>query len=116
MVKSGFFTEYIMKTLLSVALYLFGMILMNSAVASVISVKPEQNLQQQLDLAENGDHLILEQGLYLGNFTINKTLELSGKLGAVLDGQGKGHAIEINTKDVVIHSLKIQNWGHNLTN
>ncbi len=104
-----------MKKILGIAFYLFGVSLINSAFASVISINPEQDLQQQLDLAENGSHLVLEPGLYLGNYAINKTLQLSGKAGAILDGQGQGHTLEIKAKNVILHDLSIQNWGHNLT-
>lgn len=104
-----------MTTLLKCVLCLLGIGLINSTYAAVVSVNPEQDLQQQLDLANNGDHLILEAGLYQGNFVINKTIELSGQSGAVLDGQAYGHAIEIKAPNTKIHHLKIQNWGHDLT-
>lgn len=95
--------------------YLLSLYLINSAQAAVISIHPNQDLQQQLDHAQSGDHLILEQGLYQGNFIINKTLELSGKQGTILDGQGQGHTLKINASHAIVHDLKIQNWGHNLT-
>ena len=62
------------------------MSLINSVQASIVLVNSKQDLQQQLDLAKPGDHLILGPGRYQGNFVINKTLELSGKKGAILDG------------------------------
>lgn len=104
-----------MKKILSIAFCLFGISLINSAFASVISITPDQDLQQQLDLAEKGSHLILEPGNYFGNYTINKALQLSGKIGAFIDGQGQGHTLEINAENVMLHNLTIQNWGHNLT-
>lgn len=96
-------------------LILLGVSLIHSASASVVSVNPEQDLQQQLDLAQAGDHLLLDAGVYSGNFIINKTLEISGEQGAIIDGQAQGHALEIKAENVVIQNLKIQNWGHNLT-
>ncbi|NOQ82035.1 MAG: copper-binding protein, partial [Methylophaga sp.] len=104
-----------MRTSLSFVLLIFGISLIHSASASVISVNPKQDLQHQLDIAQAGDHIILDAGLYLGNFIINKSLELSGKQGAIIDGQAQGHSLEINAQNVVIQNLKIQNWGHNLT-
>jgi len=104
-----------MRTLLSFVLILFGISLVHSANASVVLVSPEQDLQHQLNIAQAGDHLVLSAGVYFGNFRIDKTLKISGKKGAVLDGQAQGHTLEINAKNVVIQNLKIQNWGHNLT-
>lgn len=104
-----------MRTPSYFTLFLLGISLVQSVSASVVSVSPEQDLQQQLDLAKAGDHIILDAGLYQGNFVINKPLELSGQQNTIIDGQSHGHALEINAKNVVIHDLKIQNWGHNLT-
>ncbi|NQZ54439.1 MAG: nitrous oxide reductase family maturation protein NosD [Piscirickettsiaceae bacterium] len=91
------------------------MSLINSVQASIVLVNSKQDLQQQLDLAKPGDHLILGPGRYQGNFVINKTLELSGKKGAILDGHSQGHTLEIKAPNTVVHHLKIQNWGHDLT-
>lgn len=104
-----------MRILLKYIICLFGFSLINSTYAAVISISPEQDLQQQLDLANDGDHLILEPGLYQGNFVINKTLELSGQQGVILDAQSQGHALEIKAPNTVVHDLRIQNWGQNLT-
>ncbi|NOQ93144.1 MAG: nitrous oxide reductase family maturation protein NosD [Methylophaga sp.] len=104
-----------MRINLSIVLLVLGMSLLHGASASVISVNADQDLQHQLDIAHAGDHIILDAGIYLGNFIINKSLELSGKQGAIIDGQAQGHTLEINAKNVVIQNLKVQNWGHNLT-
>ena len=105
-----------MSRLLGLAVILLSSSLMNIAYATVVLISPEQNLQQQLDDAKTGDHLILSAGIYSGNFIINKSIELSTEQGAIIDGQGQGHALEIKAVNVKIHNLKIQNWGHNLTN
>ncbi len=104
-----------MRKHLIFVLLLFGFGLVPSTNASVISVNADQDLQQQLDIAQDGDQIILDAGVYLGNFIINKSLELSGQQGAIIDGQAQGHTLEINAKNVVIQNLRIQNWGHNLT-
>lgn len=104
-----------MKILLRTVQFLLGLLLVNSAGAAIVSINPQDDLQQQLDMAKAGDHLVLNSGLYQGNFVINKTLELSGKEGVILDGGAQGHTLEINAANVTVHHLKIQNWGHNLT-
>jgi len=88
----------------------------NGVLAADIVVMPEQDLQQQILHAEEGDHLILSAGLYQGNFVVDKALKLSGNGGAIVDGGGQGHTIEIGASNIVIEGLIIQNWGHNLTN
>ena len=104
------------RVLVYVFITILGFCLINIAQAAVVSISPEQDLQQQLNFAQTGDHLILKQGEYQGNFIINKSLVLSGEQGAIIDAQGQGHALEIKATHVVIHDLNIQNWGHNLTN
>lgn len=104
-----------MKILLSFMQCLFTLSLMTSVNADTVSISPEDDLQQQINSATAGDHLILEKGLYQGNFIINKTLELSGQEGTILDGRAQGNTLKITASNVVIHHLKIQNWGHNLT-
>lgn len=104
-----------MKILLRCMQCLFALCLITTVQAGEVSISSEDDLQQHINSAAAGDHLILEKGLYQGNFIINKTLELSGKQGAILDGQGQGNALKITAPNVVIHHLKIQNWGHNLT-
>lgn len=84
--------------------------------AAAVSINPEQNLQEQIDLAQHGDHLILEKGMYYGNFTINKTMEISGKEGAFIDGDGKSNTLIIKANNVFVHDINFKNWGHNLTN
>ena len=105
-----------MTKLLGFTVMLLSISLINIAQAAVVSIKPEQDLQQQLDAAEAGDHLILSAGTYLGNFIINKSITLSAEQGAIIDAKGLGHALEITAVNVKIHDLIIQNWGHNLTN
>jgi len=102
-----------MRILLACIVILLNVSLVHAAV---VSINPDQNLQQQLDLAQEGDHLILEKGVYQGNFTINKTLEISGKEGAVLDGNGKDNTLIIKANNVFIHDINLKNWGRNLTN
>jgi len=104
-----------MIKLLGFAMMLLSISLINIAQAAVVSINPEHDLQQELDEANPGDHLILNAGVYLGNFIINKSIKLSTKQGAIIDAKGHGHAIEIVAVNVKVHDLRIQNWGHNLT-
>ena len=70
--------------------------------------------QKILDQTQAGDHVQLQPGQYLGNFVINQSIELSGT-DAILDAQGTGHGLLINAEKVTIDSLRIINWGDDLT-
>ncbi|MCX4187933.1 nitrous oxide reductase family maturation protein NosD [Methylophaga sp. OBS4] len=96
-------------------LYLFTVCLSFTAQANSINITPADDLQYYLDQAEAGDHLILNEGSYQGNFVINTPLQLSGKQGALLDSLGQGNTLTINAADVIVNDLQLSNWGHDLT-
>jgi len=86
------------------------------AQADDISVSPQDDLQAQINGAQAGDRLILEAGLYRGNFVLTQSVELVGKNAAIIDAGNNGHALKVEARDTVINGLRIQNWGTNLTN
>lgn len=98
-----------------VATALFFMLLCTSLSATVISISSDMDLQHSLNSADAGDTIILRKGRYSGNYIINKPIILKGLDGAVIDGQGDGNTLYIDAPDVTISSLKIVNWGNNLT-
>ena len=88
---------------------------MFSAEAETIHVSPTENLQAVLDNSQAGDQIVLSKGIYQGNFVLPQSIELTGEKGAVLDGQNKGHALQISQPLTYVHHLRIQNWGDDLT-
>ncbi len=84
-------------------------------LAEELSVTPSDNLQQVLDASQNGDVLVLGAGSYLGNFVIAHQIELRGEQGAIIDAQGKGHALILKNSHITIDNLNIVNWGDDLT-
>ncbi|MEH6823115.1 MAG: nitrous oxide reductase family maturation protein NosD [Motiliproteus sp.] len=86
------------------------------AHAQQLKVTPEQSLQQVLDNAQTADQLLLEPGLYRGNFHIDKALTLTGQAGVILDGGGVHSTLTLNAENIRIEQLRINNWGDNLTN
>lgn len=100
------------QTLLLLA---WSAIIVNCAYAEVIHVSSGSNLQEQINLSSEGDQIILAKGLYSGQFIIDKPLTLSGEKGAVIDAQGNGNAILIESSHVTIQGLTIKNWGDDLT-
>lgn len=89
--------------------------MLSFASADVRVVTPSDGLQVAIDGAQPGDQLVLDVGRYIGNFRIDKPLILTGKSGAIIDADGKGHAIVIAAPDVLIETLEVRNWGGDLT-
>lgn len=98
-----------------IAVMLVSLCFVTFASAQIRTINPSDDLQVAIDASQAGDQLILSAGRYLGNFTLDKSLVLTGKPGAVIDGNGKGHALVIETPDVRIETLEIKNWGDDLT-
>ncbi len=69
-------------------------------------------LQEAIDKAPEGSILRLSKGLYSGGITINKPLSIIGKEdGVIIDGEGKGTVIQINSPYVTLKNLTIQGSG-----
>ncbi|WP_375749093.1 nitrous oxide reductase family maturation protein NosD [Vibrio sp. HN007] len=83
--------------------------------AKVISISPEQSLEQALSSAQPGDELILQKGIYQGNFVINVPMTLKGEEGAEINAGGNDHALLIKAENVTISDLRFRNWGDDLT-
>jgi nitrous oxidase accessory protein len=98
-----------------IAVMLVSLCFATFASAQIRTVSPSDELQAAIDASQAGDQLILAAGRYIGNFTVNKSLTLTGKPGAVIDGNGHGHTLVIETPDVRIETLEITNWGDDLT-
>jgi len=84
-------------------------------LAEELLVTPVDDLQQVLDASRNGDVITLNAGRYLGNFIIRQQITLQGNSGAIIDAQGKGHALILKNAGITIDNLTIVNWGNDLT-
>jgi nitrous oxidase accessory protein len=85
------------------------------AFAAIIDVTPADNLQTTLNNAQDGDELILAKGIYRGNFVVPRSVTLKGNGEAVIDANGKGHALLLTNSHITVDGLNIQNWGQDLT-
>ncbi|MDN3682457.1 nitrous oxide reductase family maturation protein NosD [Vibrio tapetis subsp. quintayensis] len=90
-------------------------IFQSSVLATVITVTPQDDLQDMLDLSQPGDTIVIKGGEYVGNFTVNQSITLQGKQDATINANGKGNAITVFASDTVIENLHIINWGGDLT-
>ncbi len=78
-----------------------------------LSLFSETNiLQDAIDNAAEGSILKLNAGVYKGNIVINKPITIIGKEeGVVIDGQGVGTVIKVNSSFVTLKNLKVINSG-----
>jgi len=96
----------------------------SSLLAKQYSVTVADDLQQILDASQDGDTITLNAGRYLGNFIITKQITLRGNHNvgknddaqrAIIDAQGKGHAVVLKNSHITVENLHIVNWGDDLT-
>lgn len=74
---------------------------------------PIKKIQAAIDLAQAGDSILVEAGMYKeGNIRINKRLFLIGKNHPVLDGQKKFEVVSILSDSVVLDGFTIQHSGY----
>lgn len=86
-------------------------LLPKTAMANVITVTDSDSLRTALEGASDGDTIILENGVYHGNFLINTSINLKGEEGAFIEGLENGYPLIIEADDVVIEGLHIEGGG-----
>jgi nitrous oxidase accessory protein len=71
-----------------------------------------QTIQKAVDIAENGDTILVDAGVYKeGGIIIQKSIVLKGVNFPVLDGEGKYGIISIKTSNATIDGFKLQHTG-----
>jgi nitrous oxidase accessory protein len=104
-----------MRTLLIIILFF----VISNAFAGQLTVCPEckiKSIQDAIELAQHGDEIIVEKGIYReSNIKIDKKLFLNGRDLPVIDGEFKGHIIQILSDSVTIRGFKIVNVGQSYT-
>jgi len=71
----------------------------------------EGALARALSQASNGDELVLAPGRHAGPVSIGRPLTLTGRAGAVIDGDGTGSVVTVDAADVTVQGLGIVNSG-----
>lgn len=105
----------IMRNLSAFIRFCVCLLCVNTAFGKTYMVPLEANLQEVIDQSSAGDTLILPATTFIGNFIIDKSLVLDGKNQTVIDGSGRGNAIEVTASHVELKGLTIRNWGYDLT-
>lgn len=84
--------------------------------AAVHSVTAESGvLAAAIARAKDGDRIQLSAGRYRGPIVIDRTLEIIGEPGVIIDGGGVGHVILVDAPDVTIRDIGIENSGELLS-
>lgn len=86
----------------------------STANAAVWRVTPDDDVEDVVENAEEGDTIIFAKGEYKLNLLLTEPLTIKGEDGAVIDAGGKGTGITIRRSRTKIHNLTIQNYGGNL--
>lgn len=102
-----------MKKFLSIIiLYLFYSSALNATVIRVGKLRTIAKIQKAIDIAKNGDTIMVDAGLYKEkNIVIQKSITLIGINYPVLDGEKKYAIITIKAKNTKIEGFKLQHTG-----
>jgi len=95
-------------------LFLLLAVLLASAQAATLRVKPGASVQQAIMAAQPGDVLEIERGLYSGNFLVDKPLTLRGIGRPTLNGALQGDTLRVTAPDVTIEGLIVRDSGDSL--
>ena len=79
--------------------------------------KPISSLRQAINMAKNGDTVLLHKGIYKeGNIVIDRAIHLVGVGGPVLDGEDKHEILTLTGKNIVIRGIHFANAGYSSMN
>ena len=71
-----------------------------------------KTISAALQLANNNDEIIVEEGTYTeGNIIVNKSVKIKGKNFPIIDGKGEGEVFTVKANNVSINGLIIKNSG-----
>ncbi len=79
-----------------------------------LEVKNSNELYDALKNCKNSDTIIIKTGIYKGNFTINKKINLYSNGYVVLTSNNNGNILTINSSDVKIKGIHFYNSGKSM--
>ncbi|HIH2763607.1 MAG TPA: nitrous oxide reductase family maturation protein NosD [Candidatus Azoamicus sp.] len=80
-----------------------------------IEVKNSIELTNALTNCKNNDTIIIKTGIYKGNFTINKKINIYSKGYALLTSNNNGNILTINASNVKIKGIHFYNSGKSMS-
>ena len=86
-------------------------------LSSLVLLASANILQESIDKAPAGATIKLPSGIYKGNIVINKALTILGKEeNVIIQGNGKGKVITVNSSHVILKDLHIRGSGNRMEN
>lgn len=99
-----------MRLVLIVILLTTNMLLSEGRTITVCPTCATKSIQAAIDMASNGDTIIIKSGQYSSvNTLVNKSVTIIGENYPILDGQKKDDVMVINADHVTISGLNIRN-------
>ncbi len=86
----------------------------NVQAATIYVPDDYESIQEAIDNANNGDTIIVRDGIYYENVEIDKSVTLkseNGSANCIIDGSKRGNVITIKADKVVIEGFSIRNSG-----
>lgn len=99
------------KILILVFIFFF----LNVSANSNKHVHNSYDLLSALSNSNNGDVIILESGVYVGNFIINKSIDFISNGHVVLTSDGIGNILTIESSDVNVKGILFYNSGKDMS-
>ncbi len=94
------------------SLFLFATLSAEGKIIFVGKSKPFQSIQKAIDVADSGDTVLVEAGMYKErNIIIQKSIVLKGINFPVLDGENKYAIISIKATNATVDGFKLQHTG-----
>jgi hypothetical protein len=106
-------------SIISIFIICYGCTAQQKVASNTVEVTNAESLQQALNNAKAGDHILLKDGIYNGNFIItasasgtkNRSITLSGSKKVILDGNTitKGYVLHLQASYWIIKDITITN-------
>ncbi|MCD6494385.1 MAG: hypothetical protein J7K36_11460 [Archaeoglobaceae archaeon] len=100
------------KSLSIILVFAMLLCMINVQAATIYVPDDYESIQQAIDNANNGDTIIVRDGIYKENIKIDKSVTLkseNGSANCTIDAGGSGSAITIKADKVVIEGFSIRN-------
>lgn len=99
-----------MKKILLLLLLLLSVQVTFSKQIEVCENCKVSTLKEAINLAENGDSILIKKGTYFeNNIEINKEVSIIGEEGVVIDGKNKGDILHITASNFSLKNIKVIN-------
>ena len=99
-----------MKKILLLLLLLLSVQVTFSKQIEVCENCKVSTLKEAINLAENGDSILIKKGTYFeNNIEINKEVSIIGEEGVVIDGKNKGDILYITASNFSLKNIKVIN-------